>query len=127
MSLVMADVRVLRPVAEDGSGWDAEAAIDIDPAEPVFAGHYPGFPIFPGVCVVDSVHRGALATTPEQAGVLTLAAVDSARFVGAVYPGDVLRMRLRWRRDGPDWLCGTKASTESGEVASVRLRYRNVS
>ncbi|WP_326829905.1 hypothetical protein OIE13_09870 [Streptosporangium sp. NBC_01810] len=45
-----------------------EVAITISPDEPVFAGHYPGFPIFPGMCVVEVVHRGALLTAPAEAG-----------------------------------------------------------
>jgi 3-hydroxyacyl-[acyl-carrier-protein] dehydratase len=121
MSLVKADVRVIRPVADDGT---AEAAMDVDPTEPVFAGHYPHYPIFPGVCVVDSVHRGALATAPTA---VALASVESARFLGAVFPGDVLRMDLTWKRDGDDWLCGGKANTGRGTAASVKLRYRTVS
>jgi 3-hydroxyacyl-[acyl-carrier-protein] dehydratase len=121
MSLVKADVRVVKPADADGT---AETAITIDPAEPVFAGHYPNYPIFPGVCVVDSVHRGALATAPAA---VALASVESARFLGAVLPGDVLRMDLKWTRDGNDWLCGGKAHTGRGAAASVKLRYRAVS
>jgi 3-hydroxyacyl-[acyl-carrier-protein] dehydratase len=123
-SVVKAPVRIVRPVRAEGAGWVAETAVDIDATEPVFAGHYPDFPIFPGVCVVDSVHRGALATVPGQSGTVTLAAVESARFLGAVHPGDVLRVELSWRSVGSDWLCAAKASTGRGEAATVRLRYR---
>ncbi|WP_329618539.1 3-hydroxyacyl-ACP dehydratase FabZ family protein [Streptomyces sp. S465] len=103
---------------EDGR---ATARVAVDASEPVFAGHYPDFPIFPGVCVVECAHRAALSTAPEP---VALAAVDSARFSGAVYPGDVIDLRLTWRRRGDGWRCSASASTARGEAASVRLRYR---
>ena len=57
-------VRVVRPGSTDPDVPPARAEVRIDPSEPVFAGHYPDFPIFPGVCVVECVHRSALATAP---------------------------------------------------------------
>ncbi|MBB5803640.1 3-hydroxyacyl-[acyl-carrier-protein] dehydratase [Saccharothrix ecbatanensis] len=122
--LVRAPVHVLRQATADGTGWTAQAAVEVDITEPLFAGHYPDFPIFPGVCVVDSVHRSALATVPEPSGTVTLTSVESARFLGAVFPGDVLRMELTWQFDGQNWLCAGSASTDRGEAATVRLRYR---
>lgn len=122
--VVRAPVRVVRQSTAGETGWTAQATVGVDITEPVFAGHYPDFPIFPGVCVVESVHRSALATVPEPSGAVTLTDVESARFLGAVYPGDVLRMDLTWKSDSPDWLCLAKASTDRGEVATVRLRYR---
>ncbi|WP_432037678.1 3-hydroxyacyl-ACP dehydratase FabZ family protein [Streptomyces cucumeris] len=117
VSPVAAGVRVV-------SGPDAGKAVarvDIDAAEPVFAGHYPDFPIFPGVCVVECAHRAALATAPEP---VALAAVDSARFGGAVHPGDTLDLKLTWRRRDDGWRCAATAVTPRGDAASVRLRYR---
>ncbi|WP_338058300.1 hypothetical protein [Streptomyces antioxidans] len=117
VSPVAAGVTVTSPLL-DGS---AEARVAVDAAEPVFAGHYPDFPIFPGVCVVECAHRAALSAAPELVG---LAAVDSARFSGAVYPGDVIDIRLTWRRRGDGWRCSASAATARGVAASVRLRYR---
>ncbi|MGI5531157.1 hypothetical protein ACQEVX_28375 [Streptomyces syringium] len=87
----------------------------------MFAGHYPDFPIFPGVCVVDCAHRSALATAPEP---VELAAVESARFTGPAFPGDVLDFALKWRRKDDDWRLSATATTARGAAASVRLRYR---
>ncbi|MEU8824313.1 hypothetical protein [Streptomyces sp. NPDC048636] len=117
VSPVAAGVRVVAPP----DGGKAAAQVRIDAAEPVFAGHYPDFPIFPGVCVVECAHRAALATAPEP---VALAAVDSARFGGAVYPGDLLDLELTWRRRDDGWRCAATAVTPRGDAASVRLRYR---
>ncbi|WP_218952422.1 hypothetical protein [Amycolatopsis anabasis] len=117
-------VRVVRPPSgdEDG-GWLATTSIPIAAEEPVFAGHYPGFPIFPGLCVVDCVDRSARLAAPPGAGGLTLAGVESIRFVGAVHPGDGLTIDLSWNREGESWRCAARARTERAEAATVRLRY----
>ncbi|MFJ9845027.1 3-hydroxyacyl-ACP dehydratase FabZ family protein [Kitasatospora sp. NPDC101155] len=104
-------------------GLPAAARVEILATEPVFAGHYPDFPIFPGVCVVDCVHRAA--TDGDRAPAPTaLAAVESARFAGAVYPGDTLVLSLTWRRTDTGLTCKATAATERGKAASVKLRYR---
>ena len=94
-----------------------------DGTEKVFAGHFPGFPIFPGVCVVEYVQRGALAPLPEPGSVL--AAVESARFLGPVFPGSTLSCAFTWLRDDVtgDWRCRAEATTERGLPARVRLRF----
>ena len=91
--------------------------------EKVFAGHFPGFPIFPGVCVVEYVQRGALATLPEPGS--ALAAVESARFLGPVFPGSTLSCEFTWLRDDATggWRCRAEATTERGLAARVRLRF----
>lgn len=118
VSPVAADVRVVSARGDDGR---AATQVLVSPAEPVFAGHYPEFPIFPGVCVVECAHRSAQATAPEP---VELAAVESARFTGPAFPGDVLDLALKWRRTEGGWLCAVSAATARGGAASVRLRYR---
>lgn len=114
---------VLRePVEVTRTGETVTATVPIRATEPVFPGHYPGFPVLPGVCVVECVHRAALATLPEQD--LVLAAVDSARFLGPVRPGDDLTVELDWSADGDAWCCRARAGTAGGRTATVRLRYR---
>ncbi|MFC0429208.1 3-hydroxyacyl-ACP dehydratase FabZ family protein [Kutzneria buriramensis] len=96
--------------------------VPISPDEPVFAGHYPDSPIFPGMCLVEYARLGALLLAPE-AG-LELAALESARFRAPVLPGDELTITVSWRRDGQRWRCSAHASTGRGAVATVRLRLR---
>ncbi|MFG2132138.1 3-hydroxyacyl-ACP dehydratase FabZ family protein [Streptomyces sp. NPDC048751] len=119
VSPVAAEVRV---EARTEDGLTAAARADIRHSEPVFAGHYPDFPIFPGVCVLECVQRAATDgdTAPDPT---ELAAVESARFAGAVYPGDTLRLTLKWRRTGTSLRCDATAATERGRAATVRLRY----
>ena len=90
---------------------------------PIFAGHYPGFPIFPGVGLVECVHRSALATAPDHRD-LELAAIESTRFTGPTFPGDDLTVRLEWQSANGGWTCAAVISSQRGEAAKVRLRYR---
>jgi 3-hydroxyacyl-[acyl-carrier-protein] dehydratase len=122
-SPVRGAVRVTRSGGTAPDASPARTEIRIDASEPVFAGHYPDFPIFPGVCVVECVHKSALATAPAGAA-LTLVALDSARFVGAVFPGDVLGIDLTWTALDDGWKCAALASTDRGVAAKVALRYR---
>lgn len=110
------------PVTVARTGDTVTATLPVRADEPVFAGHYPHFPVLPGVCVVESVHRAAAATLPEPG--LVLAAIDTARFLGPVHPGDDLTAELSWSADGDAWCCRARASTAGGRVATVRLRYR---
>ncbi|MDA5283211.1 3-hydroxyacyl-ACP dehydratase FabZ family protein [Streptomyces sp. NPDC054904] len=119
VSPVAAEVLVESRTAD---GLAATARVEIAASEPVFAGHYPDFPIFPGVCVLECVQRAA--TDGDAAPAPTeLAAVESARFAGSVHPGDTLTLTLKWRRTGTGLRCDAVAATERGKAASVRLRY----
>jgi 3-hydroxyacyl-[acyl-carrier-protein] dehydratase len=124
---VAGPVRVVRTAEAEGAGngdrFSSVVAATIDASEPVFTGHYPDFPIFPGVCVVECVHRGAVATVPG-GGRLELAAIESVRFTAAVHPGDDIQVSLRWRRSGVFWICDGRVQGPRADVAQVRLRYR---
>ncbi|MFC9861646.1 MULTISPECIES: 3-hydroxyacyl-ACP dehydratase FabZ family protein [unclassified Streptomyces] len=126
-SPVLAGRRVVRePGPDPATGkWSASFAVEVTADEPVFAGHYPHFPIFPGVCVLECVRHAAESATPPDAGELRLAAVESGRFLGPVHPGDVMTVELTWVPYGTDWRCHAKAATARGPAASFRCRYRS--
>lgn len=109
-------------VVESGPGR-AVTAVAVDAGQPVFPGHYPGFPIFPGVCLVECVHLGAQAAPPVAGARIVLVAVESTRFQSPVFPGDTVTSELAWSADGDAWLCRAQARTERGRAAQVRLRY----
>ncbi|MFI9010692.1 3-hydroxyacyl-ACP dehydratase FabZ family protein [Actinosynnema sp. NPDC053489] len=100
------------------SGATAVARVVVAADDPVFAGHFPGFPVYPGVLVVEFAHRAAVATAP---GPARLAAVESTRFLRPVFPGAALTVRLTW--DEPGRRCSAVVSGDEGPVARIRLRY----
>lgn len=113
------------PATSDAATAHSATSFTITVAEPVLPGHYPGFPIFPGVCLLECVHRSVLATAPAAAEDLELATVESARFLSPVYPGEVITVDIDWLRgDGDSWTCKARVSSERGDAAKARLRYR---
>lgn len=73
--------------------------ISID--EPVFSGHFPGAPIFPGVMIVEALAQasGILAfktadRTPEDGKLFFLTGVNKAKFRKPVVPGDQLILKV---------------------------------
>ena len=111
-----------------GGGPHAVTTLHVSAAELVFEGHYPGFPILPGVCLIEVAHRSALLTATG-AGLpagLRLAAVESARFLDPVYPEETVRVELTWRPAAEGWQARTVLRTDRAESARVRLRYAAV-
>jgi len=85
----------------------------VDPADPIFAGHFPAKPILPGVLLIEAVAQTAgvmLGSAAPQAansgGVALLAAVNCFKFLKPVTPGQELRIE-------------TKLLTEVGRMACV--------
>ena len=73
--------------------------------EPFFAGHFPNFPIMPGVLIVESIAQagGALLLTeiPDRENkLMVFTGIDRAKFRRPVVPGDQLRIEvnvINWR------------------------------
>ncbi|UFR03549.1 hypothetical protein KBP30_21320 [Streptomyces sp. Go40/10] len=105
------------------TGPRSEITLEVAPDEPVFRGHYPGHPIFPGVCIVDFVRRGAILTHPEPGSARRVTGVDRVRFLDPVRPGDRLTAQLNWREDKASWRCTADVATERGRAARLTLLF----
>jgi len=74
--------------------------------EPFFSGHFPGFPIMPGVLIVEAMAQagGALVMQEATGGegmLMVFTGIERARFRKPVLPGDQLRLEvsvLAWRQ-----------------------------
>ena len=71
--------------------------------EPYFTGHFPGYPVMPGVMIIEAMAQvagilvGSIA--PHTRGKLMfLASVDNAKFRKPVVPGDQLRIEMKLER-----------------------------
>ncbi len=68
--------------------------------EPVFQGHFPGFPLMPGVYILEAMAQVGGILMIKSLGLeigkyaIVFAGIDEARFKRPVYPGDQLLMEL---------------------------------
>jgi 3-hydroxyacyl-[acyl-carrier-protein] dehydratase len=71
--------------------------------EPFFAGHFPDFPVMPGVLIVEAMAQVAgvlvLKQIPDRERKLVLlASIEEAKFRKPVRPGDQLRIEMKVTR-----------------------------
>ncbi|HUN93001.1 MAG TPA: 3-hydroxyacyl-ACP dehydratase FabZ [Burkholderiaceae bacterium] len=73
--------------------------------EPVFSGHFPHYPVMPGVLIIEAMAQAAAillfvsaGRKPEPDSVYFFAGIDNARFKRPVHPGDQLRLEVNVER-----------------------------
>lgn len=97
-------------------GWK-----NVSIGEPFFQGHFPSYPVMPGVLIVEAlaqVGAVALLATDEFRGKLALfAGIEKVRFKRQVRPGDVLRLDVELGQVRRTIGSGTGTATVDGEVA----------
>ena len=95
--------------------------------EPFFAGHFPDFPVMPGVLIVEAMAQTAgilvLSSIPDRASKLVfLVSVDAARFRKPVVPGDQLRIEMSViRRKGSVAKMAGRATVDGVLVAEAEV------
>jgi 3-hydroxyacyl-[acyl-carrier-protein] dehydratase len=70
--------------------------------EPFFQGHFPDYPVMPGVLVIEAMAQvgavGVMAGGEHRDKLALFAGIDGVRFRRQVLPGDVLRMEVEIER-----------------------------
>ncbi len=89
--------------------------------EPFFQGHFPTYPVMPGVLIVEALAQvGAVALlgTEEHKGKMAFfAGIDGVRFKRQVRPGDTLTLEVEIGRMRRGVGSGTARATVDGELA----------
>ena len=81
-------------------GKSLTGVMETRPDSPYFAGHFPGYPVLPGVLLIEAMAQTGAALTRKSenldqgGGLLMLAIVESARFRAPVLPGMTLRLNV---------------------------------
>jgi 3-hydroxyacyl-[acyl-carrier-protein] dehydratase len=87
-----------------------------------FQGHFPDYPVMPGVLIVEALAQvGAVALlgTEEHKGKLAFfAGINKVRFKRQVKPGDTLRLEIELGKIRRSIGTGTGTATVDGEIAA---------
>jgi 3-hydroxyacyl-[acyl-carrier-protein] dehydratase len=95
--------------------------------EPFFTGHFPDFPVMPGVLIIEAMAQTAgvlvLKSIPDRDNKLVLlVSVDGARFRKPVVPGDQLRIEMTTiRRKGTVAKMTGRATVDGVLVAEAEV------
>jgi 3-hydroxyacyl-[acyl-carrier-protein] dehydratase len=84
-------------VLECEVGQRIKAIKNVTINEPFFQGHFPGYPVMPGVLIIEAMAQVSAilayitrAERPDDKSLLYFAGIDEARFKRPVFPGDQL-------------------------------------
>ena len=90
--------------------------------EPFFQGHFPDFPVMPGVLIIEALAQtAALLTFTEEKkddAIYYFAGIDAARFKRPVVPGDQLLMVATYQREKAGIYKFHVTATVDGELAA---------
>jgi 3-hydroxyacyl-[acyl-carrier-protein] dehydratase len=90
--------------------------------EPFFQGHFPDFPVMPGVLIIEALAQTAALLTFTEAkaddAVYYFAGIDGARFKKPVLPGDQLVMVATYQREKAGIYKFHVKATVDGELAA---------
>ena len=120
-------------VTELEKGVSIEAFKNVSISEPVFQGHFPDHPIYPGVMIIEGMAQagGILAFQSSSAEsqeemndkVVYFMSIDKAKFRSPVTPGDQLVYRLTViKQRGAIWQLDAKAYVADKLVAQAELK-----
>lgn len=96
--------------------------------EPCFQGHFPGFPVMPGVLLIEGMAQTAGAICVNNQGehyrpqLVYFMSIDKAKFRKPVLPGDQVRYHVRKIRNrGPVWRFACDAKVDGNLVAEAEI------
>ena len=109
-------------------GSEAAGIKLVSNSEPYFVGHFPDFPVMPGVLIVESLAQTesvmVSANTPDltDGKLVFFTTIEKAKFRQPVRPGDLVKLHVvKNANKGPLWKFAGKASVDGKVVAEANF------
>lgn len=120
---------LLDRVVELDEGERILAYKNISINEEVFQGHFPHFPVFPGVLIVEAMAQAcgvlgfkSMNKTPEDGSIYLFAGIDDVRFKRQVIPGDQVYIEAQILSEKRGiWKFACKATVDGQLVTSATI------
>lgn len=110
-------------VLECEPGASITAELDVDPELPLFAGHFPGHPVLPGVIIMEALAQCAsiaVLQSPELRGCIGfLTGIDAAKFRRQVAPGETVTLRATIVKSSRRLVVAEVEASVDGEVCAT--------
>ena len=104
-------------------GVSITAELDVDPKLPLFAGHFPGHQVLPGVIIMEALAQTAsfcALVGRDEPGVLGFfAGIDKAKFRNQVQPGDTLTLKATITRNSSRMVVADVEALVGDKVAAT--------
>lgn len=115
-------------VIECDPGVRIVAELDVSPELPLFAGHFPGHPVLPGVIIMEALAQAAsfcvLVGRGREGAVGFLTGIDGAKFRRQVNPGETLRLEASIVKSSSRMcVAEVSASVDGAVAASATQKY----
>ena len=123
-------------VVELNIGESIVAYKNITVNEGIFEGHFPDYPVFPGVLILEAMAQACgvlgfktMDKTPEDGSIYLYAGIDNVRFKKQVVPGDQLYIearKLSEKRGIWKFECVAKVDDQLATSATIMCADRKV-
>lgn len=116
-------------IVECEPGVSIVAELDVSPELPLFQGHFPGHPVFPGVLIMEALAQVAccciFADPEREVGVGYFAGIDGAKFRETVLPGDTIRLEATMLK-GNKRFCKAEVKAWKGDKLAAEATQKYI-
>ena len=109
-------------------GKSLHAIKNVSINEPIFTGHFPNQPIFPGVLILEAMAQATgllgfkTVENRSENELYLFAAVDNARFKQPVIPGDTMHLHVEFLKERRNiWKFSAEARVDGKVVCSAEI------
>ena len=107
-------------------GKSVVAELDVDPDLALFAGHFPGHPVFPGVILMEALAQAAsicvLVQDGKEGSLGYLVGIDKAKFRRTVLPGETVTLKGTITKNSSRMCVAEVEASVDGEVCATAVQ-----